>query len=184
MAQVISAQIVQYLVRVNVSFAENSQRRFIRVLMVMLVMEQTWHLPKNVNIMNVQQTSTYSNKMVCIPHRSQTPLQLPQSCLTRPAPLIHLPPSAPAPSKPQNYLAPVVHQQKGMLPTIHDIQTKPTISDNQTKPTSMTSELFSIHRFLISNKGMIGINVSTLYPNRRCIVMSSRTQLLSTSVWR
>jgi hypothetical protein len=63
-------------------------------------------------------------------------------------------------NKPQKR-APVAHQQNASLPTISDIQTKPT---------SMTSELFSIHRFLISNKGMIGVNVSTLYPNRRCIV--------------
>ncbi|KAL3771732.1 hypothetical protein ACHAWU_010043 [Discostella pseudostelligera] len=96
----------------------------------------------NVN-MNVQQTSTYSNKLVCIPHRSQTSLELPQSCLTGPAPLIHLPPSAPAPSHPQNYVAPLVHQQKELLPTIHDIQTKPT---------PMTSELLSIHGFHKSQK--------------------------------
>ncbi len=95
----------------------------------------------------------------------QTSHPIPQSRLTI---------ANPTPSKENSVL--VVHSQKLPLPETDQStatslqQALPTVLAIQTNPMPIPSQLYSIHRFVISDKGMIGISITSFSVSRKCIV--------------
>jgi hypothetical protein len=112
----------------------------------------------------MKSVSSRLNQTAGVPHLNhpQTSLPIPQSRLTI---------TDPTPSEKNSLLG--VHSQKLPLPetdATSSQQALPTVAAIQTNPIPIPSQLYSIHRFVISDKGMIGINITSFYVSRQCIV--------------